>query len=370
MKKTEKRMAWILALALMLCGAAGLTSRMVVAAAEEGMIECAIEDGGYTIRIPDPSGDLGWVADDMAQDDSVVKLTDAALTDGEFVVRYEPVGDGDVTVGVRHYIGIACDQAMTWDLSVRDGAVQEVTGGSHTVAPDAAEQDPLLSGAWTGDEQGSVEMAIARNENRGWDVVITDAGAEVPWVFKTTIYYDCDLDSFVYDKGKFWDLPADAQAELGEARVAGTTGTFVITGDEQGLGLTWYDDETPEREIAFRPTGAEEEAQIDYGDSQLYTRADMDEAIALIREEFDSWEGCRMHSLRYAGDACNTEENIRWLNEIREGRNYTRCMEILSDFHSPVEGGGAWEPDEEYRDWQWWLGCGEDGRWELASWGY
>lgn len=31
---------------------------------------------------------------------------------------------------------------------------------------------------------------------------------------------------------------------------------------------------------------------------------------------------------------------------------------------------GAWEPDQEYTDYQWWLARAEDGDWEIVSWGY
>ena len=44
--------------------------------------------------------------------------------------------------------------------------------------------------------------------------------------------------------------------------------------------------------------------------------------------------------------------------------------DLVSDFHSPAEGGGAWAPDEEYTDWQWWLAGTEDGDWVLVTWGY
>ena len=109
---------------------------------------------------------------------------------------------------------------------------------------------------------------------------------------------------------------------------------------------------------------------VDYGSSSLFTEWSMDRAIAKIRAEFDTWEGCEMHSVRYAGDACCSEENIRWLNSLGDGHGFTQCIEFVSDFHSPKEGGGAWNPDAEYKDWQWWLGCTEDGDWELVSWGY
>ena len=112
------------------------------------------------------------------------------------------------------------------------------------------------------------------------------------------------------------------------------------------------------------------DVEIDYGTSKLYTEQEMDEAVVQIREEFDSWKGCELHSLQYAGDECNTKENVDWLNSLGDGHEFVECIEFVSEFHSPVEGGGAWEADEEYTGWQWWLGRSEGGSWELVNWGY
>lgn len=112
------------------------------------------------------------------------------------------------------------------------------------------------------------------------------------------------------------------------------------------------------------------ELKIDYGASKLYTKDELTEAMVQIKCEFASWADCELHSLRYAGDACNSEENVKWLNELDEGKNYTQVVEILSDFHSPVEPYGAWETDQEYTDYQLWLARTADGGWQLLSWGY
>ena len=77
-----------------------------------------------------------------------------------------------------------------------------------------------------------------------------------------------------------------------------------------------------------------------------------------------------MHTLRYAGDVCNSRDNIQWLNSLDEGGNYVQVVEFLSDFHSPAQGGGAWEPDKEYTDYQWWLARTLDGDWKVLSRGY
>ncbi len=236
---------------------------LALAEPADAPVRCDIEDGVYVIRIPDPEGDLGWLADDMAQDDSVVKLADEALEGDEYVVRYAPAGDGEVTVAVRHYIGIACDRMYTWDLTVKDGVVQENTGGSFTAAPDEAELDPYFSGEWLEEETQFTQLTVAKGEDRGWDVEAVAPLTHGAYVFKTTVYYDCDLNAFVYDKGKFWDVPitdSEDAPELGEAKVAGTTGSFTLDGDADALALTWYDDVRPEETVVF--------ARADSGDAE------------------------------------------------------------------------------------------------------
>ena len=127
-----------------------LMSAFAVAGTEESVlkVDSLIEDGSFIVQIPATSGENGWVADDMSQDDSIVKLYDADTIEDTFVARYDPVGDGDVTVCVKHMNSLACDMALTWDLRVKDGEVQEVLGGSQTQSPDEMEQDPYISGEW------------------------------------------------------------------------------------------------------------------------------------------------------------------------------------------------------------------------------
>ena len=112
------------------------------------------------------------------------------------------------------------------------------------------------------------------------------------------------------------------------------------------------------------------EVSYDYGDSKLYTEEELKEAAIQVKCEFATFAGCELHSLRYAGDECNTKENLDWLNSLSEGRKFVQVAEFLTDFHSPVEGGGAWEPDKEMKDWQWWLAREEGQGWLLVSNGY
>ena len=103
--------------------------------------------------------------------------------------------------------------------------------------------------------------------------------------------------------------------------------------------------------------------------SEIYTAEDLSAAEQKILEEFKTW-GCDLISLEYAGDDCCTEENLAWMNDLRSGEAFTQCAEFLSSFTSPKEGGGAWEADSEYTDWQWWLARSDGGAWQLLTWGY
>ena len=346
----------------------------VSAQADGTSINCLIENGSYIIQIDDPEGDLGWVADDMAQDDSVVRLYDADLIEDTFVVRYDPVGDGDVTVGVRHFSGIACDEVHTFDLHVENGAVTESTGGSFTASPDPTEQDPLIIGKWLEKDTQFTQMTIEKNpDGKAWDVEILSPLTHGAYIFKATIYYDCELDSFVYDKGKIWDVPIteEENPELGEAKIAGSTGSFTIGGTEEALTLTWYSDVNPEDRVVFEKSKA---FSIDYGTSKLYSEADMNEAIDQILSSFLFKDGCKIHSIRYAGDENNTEENIAWLNDhqIAEGKTYTQCAMFLVDFHSPVGENyqGSLNLDSEYQDYNFWFARENGGNWDLVDMGY
>lgn len=110
---------------------------------------------------------------------------------------------------------------------------------------------------------------------------------------------------------------------------------------------------------------------IDYGSSNIYSQSDMDSAIKFIKNEFSTWKGCELHSIRYSSDKYNNEENIKWLNELGDGNTkFTQCIKFVSDFRSPKSGGDAWEADSEYTDWQWWLARTDGGEWILMDWGY
>ncbi len=107
---------------------------------------------------------------------------------------------------------------------------------------------------------------------------------------------------------------------------------------------------------------------IDYGDSQIYTKQDMDDAISLIKAEFKEFDGCVLHSLKFAGDT-KCKNNIEYCNSLDKDANFSECMIFTSSFQTPKNGDGAWSGDTEY-DWEWYLARNTNGKWELLTYGY
>ena len=112
------------------------------------------------------------------------------------------------------------------------------------------------------------------------------------------------------------------------------------------------------------------EVRIDYGTTGIYTRDDMDAAIEAVKAAFADFKGCGLHALRYADDTCSSAENLAWMNSLGKHGPYAQCIRFKSDFRSPKNGGGAWTPDTEYTDWDWWLARTEGGAWEVLTGGY
>ena len=110
--------------------------------------------------------------------------------------------------------------------------------------------------------------------------------------------------------------------------------------------------------------------KIDYGDSKLYTKQQIYEAIVRVKCQLAFWKGVELQSIRYAGDGCLNEENLKWLNSISKGKKYSGIIELLCDFHTSAEDCGTLEADHEYKDHQWWLACEEDGDFDIVTFGY
>ena len=109
--------------------------------------------------------------------------------------------------------------------------------------------------------------------------------------------------------------------------------------------------------------------QIDYGQSSIYSREDMDSAIQKIKEEFKTWKGAKLLSVSYTDDK-RAEEELSYCNELKDDADFSECIVFESVLHSPKKDSVAWNPDQDYTGWQCYLARSGKEDWELLTWGY
>ncbi len=108
---------------------------------------------------------------------------------------------------------------------------------------------------------------------------------------------------------------------------------------------------------------------VDYGTSQMHSVEEMELTVAAVKADFAQMEGCKLYSLKYAGDE-RCRQELEYANkELSQEERYTDCIVFDSVFRSPVAGGGAWEPNKLYR-WSWILAKKGNGAWIVINKGY
>ena len=118
------------------------------------------------------------------------------------------------------------------------------------------------------------------------------------------------------------------------------------------------------------------DVQIDYGDSAIYSKEDMDEAIAVIKDEFNTsqWSGFDLNHISYSSDDKCDPDDLGWLRDLAEAEHksedFTQCIMFESDFHTPEDAYGTWNADSDYYDYRWWLVRTDDSGWEVLATGY
>ena len=103
-------------------------------------------------------------------------------------------------------------------------------------------------------------------------------------------------------------------------------------------------------------------SKTDLGSSELYSEAEIRQAVQIVRDRFRHFHGCTLFSLSYAGDE-------RSLAESDYNKNYDEAIVINSVFLSPIIRAGAWDPHEIYT-WSFILMRENGGKWELLTYGY
>lgn len=113
-----------------------------------------------------------------------------------------------------------------------------------------------------------------------------------------------------------------------------------------------------------RREGIVSQAEIVSVDSSIYSDAEIQAAIDIIKEDFAAdWAGCELLRIRYAGDRASMEE---------EKERGLPTIVLLSDFKTarrlPKES--SLNSSATYNDWNWILVRDPDGSWRHVDHGY
>ena len=314
---------------------------------------------------------------------SGVALAEATGIDYMALVnKLNPLPDGweDAleTVTVTNSVGDAVEveaktyeayQRLASDLEENDGIHIELDSARRSVAEQQAIMDRFT-------EKYGADYAAKTVATPGYSEHQTGLALDLYFIVDgKTVYYNEDLVQYP----EIWEKIHAKLADYGFILRYLEDKEYITGYAYEPWHIRYIDDADTAKEIMAWPgmtlevwLGAASDANptVDRGASELYTEDELEEAAVQVKCKFATFAGCELHALRYAGDDCDSAENLKWLNGLDEGKDYVQAAEFLADFHSPVEDGGAWEPDTEYTDYQWWLAREEGGGWQLLSWGY
>ena len=233
--------------------------------------------------------------------------------------------------------------------------------------------------AWMSEEENRAKVTV--DLTGGWSADYAP-GAVYLYEGENTEGRECDAMCLTLSKDVYEDYLKDSE----EHETQEIEGGIAYTSDYGERLYLFSVDGKPEMyfmlsvpadadgDAIFDRITVEPEFKSDDSSSNLYTDEEIEQAIAVVKEEFEKWKGCELLDIRYAGDECNTPENIEWLNTLKDGGTFTQCLELLANFHSPTNEENlkesTLEHDTDYNDYQWWLARTDDGEWELVSWGY
>lgn len=113
-----------------------------------------------------------------------------------------------------------------------------------------------------------------------------------------------------------------------------------------------------------------ENAEIDYGISEKYSKEDIDSAIQLVLDEFRTWNGFELYDIKYAGDEECDEDELEYCKSLSSDKNIVECIVFYSSFHTAKNCDNGFNSDEDYPGWSWHLAREADGNWELLTYGY
>ena len=290
----------------------------------------------------------------------------------ETVTITNSVGD-DVEVEIRAYEAYL---ALKEDLEQNDGIYIELDSARRSIA---AQQDIMNRFI----EKYGADYAAKTVAQPGYSEHHTGLALDLYFRIKgengefTDVYYNEDMEKEEYES--VWDTIHSKLADYGFI-LRYLRGKEHITGYRyEPWHIRYLDDADIAEEIMsqagmtleeYLAGKAAPEVTIDLGNSALYTQEELTDAMLAVKCRFASLPGCELHTIRYAGDEACSAENLKWLNSIDEGADYTQLAEFLMDFHSPDSDSDTLEDDTEYTDREWWLARTDEGDWNIVTWGW
>ncbi len=106
--------------------------------------------------------------------------------------------------------------------------------------------------------------------------------------------------------------------------------------------------------------------KIDFGNTELYTEQDMNEAIAIIKNHFEESELGKLYSIQYAGDEKCAKELEYCNSSAKDGKIYTQCIVFQSVYRTKLYGEVVQDNFTRY-DMDWILARTENGEWNLIT---
>ena len=171
----------------------------------------SIENGVMTIYVESEEKDPDWwweFSREDAEDSCVEVITDSTDEGYAYVGSFKAV-DGcenkEETLRMIHTDGFCTDWYMDFQVTIEDGKITTLAGGTSTPSTPASEIAKALSGTWQERSEGKTMLDISLGKNGGLDMVMSDgSGRDGKSSFYTmTAYYDAVMRALVYNNGTF-----------------------------------------------------------------------------------------------------------------------------------------------------------------------
>jgi len=118
--------------------------------------------------------------------------------------------------------------------------------------------------------------------------------------------------------------------------------------------------------ILFRgSSGDVSNVEIQIGESEIYTEAEIRQAMDVVLESFSEFSGCEMTRLWY-----DEERSLKEADDWAKQYNAKQAIVLFSDFNVDENGADkGLNPNDTYRNFNWIL-VRDTGKWKLKTWGY